>query len=56
MSIFKMKFCFYVLPGLYIYIIIEQLTNIVQVFVRKKEKRTRLLTTFIFEINQKSQT
>ena len=45
-----MKFYFYILPRLYISIIIEQLTNKVHVFVRKK--CTGLLTTLIFEVNQ----
>ena len=52
MSIFKMKLYFYILPRLYISIIIEQLANKVQVFVRKKEKRIGLLSTLIFELNQ----
>ena len=47
-----MKLYFYILPRLYISIIIEQLANKVQVFVRKKEKRTGLLSTLIFELNQ----
>ena len=52
MSILKMKFCFKILPKLYISIIIEQLTNKVQVFLRKKEKYTGLLSTLICELNQ----
>ena len=44
-----MNFYFYILPGLYISIIIEQLTNKVQVFVRKY---SGLLSTIIFELNQ----
>ena len=38
MIISKMKFYFYILPRLYISVIIEQLTNKVQVFDRKKKK------------------
>ena len=41
-SIFKKKFCFYILPSLYISIIIKKLTSKVQVFVRKKRKMHRL--------------
>ena len=54
MSIFKMKFYFYVLPRLYISNIIEQLTKKFQAFVRKKEKMhnrkivNRLLSTVKF--------
>ena len=50
MSIFKMKFEFCVFPKLYIFIIIEQLTNNVHIFVRKK-KCAGLLSTLIFELN-----
>ena len=49
MSIFKMKFYFNILPRLYISIIIKQLTNTAQVFVRKKGKCTGLLSTLILE-------
>ena len=42
MSIFKMKFYFCILPRLYISTIIEQLTNKVQVFVRKKRLTVNL--------------
>ena len=52
MSIFKMKFYFYILPRLYISFIIEQLTNKVRVFVRKKEKCTVLPSSLIFDLNQ----
>ena len=43
MSIFKMKFCFHVLPKLSVSIIVEKLTNKVQVFVRKKRNMHKLI-------------
>ena len=52
MSIFKMKFYFYILPRLYISFIIEQLTDKVRVFVRKKENCTVLPSSLIFDLNQ----
>ena len=53
MNIFKMKFYCYILSRLYISIIIEQLTNNVLVFVRKKEKCTGLLSDLLkVELNQ----
>ena len=49
MNVFKMKLNFQIFPRLYFYIIIEQLTNKVQVIVRKKGKMYRF--TVIFELN-----
>ena len=46
-----MKLYFYNLLRLYISIIIEQLNNKVQVFIRKK-KRAGLLAILTFELNQ----
>ena len=39
MTIFKIKLYFYVLPRVYISIIIEQLTSKVQVFATKKKRQ-----------------
>ena len=47
MSIFKIKFYFYLLPRLYISIIIEQLTNKFQVFVTKKKKNAQAYVNLI---------
>ena len=47
-----MKFYFSVLPRLYISIIIEPLTNKVQVFVIEKEKCTGLVSILTIELNQ----
>ena len=53
MTIFKIKLYFYVLPRVYISIIIEQLTSKVQVFAtKKKDKSPGLLSTLTFELNQ----
>ena len=52
MSILKMKFYFYIFPKLNISIIIEQMTNKVHVFVRKKRKNYSLMSTLMFELNQ----
>ena len=52
MSNFKIKCYFYILPRLFISNITEPLTNKVQVFVRRKEKCTDLLSILTFELNQ----
>ena len=61
MSIFKIKFYFYLLPRLYISIIIEQIiilqqiiTNYNQVFVTKKRKMHKLMSILLLELNQMS--
>ena len=47
MSIFKMKFYFRIFPSLYIYIIIEQLTDKLHFFFQKTENCTGLLSTLM---------